>query len=90
MSQLPLFKPNAVVSCGAYDENLGIIRDTLKANPNVAESRIILTKEYVHTDETQVIDAFKPIDHLAQFKKYVLENIGSDTTTITELEEILK
>lgn len=55
---------------------------------NVLVSKFIVERprnENVQTEEVSF-----SVDHLNQFKEYILENIGSDDITISELQEICK
>ena len=88
--QIPNFKPNSIVSCGSKENMISAIQETLNSNPNVIESRVILEKEVIESDDTTPETKLEIIDHYNQFMTYVMENIGADDITLSELKEVLK
>ena len=55
---------------------------------NVITSKFIIERET--SDKEVKPDVSFTVDHLAQFKDYILQNVGSDEITISELQEICK
>lgn len=53
-------------------------------------SKIILDRSADASEEFNGGVEFEAVDHLVQFKNYVMENIGRDDLTMSELNEVLK
>lgn len=79
------FKSSAVISIKCKSNEVQFVKNVLKDN-NVQFSRIVAENESADT-ATQVMDNLS-IDHLQEFQKYALEEIGNDVITQEELSII--
>ena len=55
---------------------------------NILTSKFIIEREKIKDISESEVSC--SVDHLNQFKEYILENIGSDDIVLSELQEICK
>jgi len=85
----PEVKQNAVVSISCPQRYITSIRDKVQADPNIICSRIVMIPETSEIDDIEISDLAN-IDHIEQFKSYILQTLGTSEDVIEELEEISK
>ena len=85
---------NAVVSLQCYEEHVEEYKRMLENDPNVLSFRVVTiapTKQSDMINKTELDKMLSnSLDHLGQFRKYVVENIGSTKMISEELVEVLK
>ena len=80
-------KNNSVITVKCLEEDSDTIKSLISSSPNIIESRVLIQ---VNKDTTtSEIEELK-VDHLSQFKDYVLSNIGDSDIIRSELIEVLK
>lgn len=90
ISQLYKLKSNAVIAIKCLDALEEMTRKVLATLPDVVEYRIIQYSNesfYTSEDATSVINN---IDHLEQFKRFCIENLGLSAILGEELNEVCK
>lgn len=89
IKQLYKLKPNAVLSIKCLDKLEDLAKGVLKTLNDIVEYRFILYSEVLSDtfDNVQVINS---VDHLEQFKKFILETYGNSDVIIEELNEVCK
>lgn len=83
------FKQNSVITIKSLEKDVSYYEEEIKKYSNIIEYRILIEKETLNN-----IDNIKNeelvTDHISEFKKYVLENIGTSEIILEELEEVCK
>ena len=85
---LHALKNNSVVTLKCYENDLEFWKEEIKKYDNIIENRIILEKE--NNADCLKIDELNSNDHISEFRKYVLEKIGSSDLILEELSEVCK
>lgn len=85
----PAVKQNAVVSISCPQKYISTIREKVQSDPNILCSRIIMIPETTDVENVEISDLAN-IDHIEQFKSYILQTLGTNPDVIEELEEISK
>lgn len=85
---MPIFKKQAVVSYKCPAKKEPEIRALFEADNRIDTFKIILARETVELDEEALPDL--SVDHLEEFKNYILTTIGSDEVVQQELYEVCK
>ena len=90
VSDFPLiWKRNAVVSCTCKSSDYEEIRKYLDQNPQILDSRVTIS--YSDKKSETVAEKFEKLDHLQQFRSYIISNVEADSQILNaELEEVLK
>lgn len=81
-------KNNSVITVRCLENDVSKIKELIECNKNIIESRVLIKVEEYHDSSIDVNDLY--VDHLSQFKSYILENLGSSDIIKEELEEVLK
>ena len=79
-------KSNAVLTIKCYQDQVDLIKENIRNNINIIESRVIICNRET-TNEVTIQDNFS-VDHIKQFKDYVLENLENTEVLIQELSEV--
>ena len=79
---------SSVISLKCYDRDVETIKDHLKQNKNIAESRIVIEPTLVEITENQPEITMQ--DHIQQFRDYILTVLPNDEILNQELLEICK
>lgn len=82
------FKHNAIVSFRCIESLVNTLRDQVNSDNNISEYRIVSIPE-IKADASERLQELTAIDHLQQFKDYVLEQIENTDILVSELSEIL-
>lgn len=82
------FKQNSIVSAKVNESDYTIIKNMFESNSNIIEYRIIIQKSSNENHKT--IDIDFSINHLDEFRNYVLKNIGDTDYILQELAEVCK
>lgn len=89
-TSLPVLKENAVVAIKCNNNNYDNIKEAIYYNKNIIASRIILdTLEGSIEIVDDSIESLS-INHIEEFKKFILNSVGKNDDVISELEEICK
>ena len=88
ISCLYVLKDNAVLSIKCESSLIEEVKQIIEKLPNIVESRIILTKKYEDSVETQELDL--TVDHLARFIECCKATIDNTAILDEELSEICK
>lgn len=83
------FKQNSVITIKSLEKDVSYYEEEIKKYSNIIEYRILIEKEILsNIDNTKNEELVT--DHISEFKKYVLENIGTSEIILEELEEVCK
>lgn len=85
-SRAPFLDDNSIVTIKCRPDEVDACREYCKG---LLAYKIIIDRSAV-SDGGQPLAEFEPVDHLAQFKTYILENLGNDELVVSELAEVLK
>lgn len=86
---LDQLKNNAVLSIKCEQSLVEIVKQKISTLSNIAESRLIITKNYTeNTEATEEIDL--SVDHLARFIEYCKATIENSTILEEEITEVCK
>lgn len=83
------FKQNSVVTLKSLEKDVSYYEEEIKKHSNIIEYRILIEKEVLNSTDN-IKNEELIIDHISEFKKYVLENIGTSEIILEELEEVCK
>lgn len=78
---------NAVLTIKCKESQVKEVRDIISNNPNIVESRIISTPDIKDNVE---ISELASLDHIEQFRTYIIEKLGNTDIVVNELMEISK
>ena len=81
-------KNNSVITLKCYEKDVQYWKDEIASNSNIIESRIIIEKN--KEDKEDINNDLTSSDHIEEFKKYVVANIGSTDLILEELLEVCK
>lgn len=81
-------KNNSIISVKVSEDNLQKVRELIKNNSNITESRITLSKNIVEHDKLDELKADLTVNHLDKLKEFCLERIENTETLLNELQEI--
>lgn len=81
-------KNNSVITLKCYEKDVQYWKDEIANNSNIIESRIIIEKN--KEDKEDINNDLTSSDHIEEFKKYVVANIGSTDLILEELLEVCK
>lgn len=81
-------KNNSVITLKCYEKDVQYWKDAIASNSNIIESRIIIEKN--KEDKEDINNDLTSSDHIEEFKKYVVANIGSTDLILEELLEVCK
>ena len=81
-------KNNSVITLKCYEKDVQYWKDAIANNSNIIESRIIIEKN--KEDKEDINNDLTSSDHIEEFKKYVVANIGSTDLILEELLEVCK
>lgn len=84
------FKQNSVITIKSLEKDVSYYEEEIKKYPNIIEHRILIEKENDGEDLVKNSNEELITDHISEFKKYVLEKIGSTDLILEELEEVCK
>lgn len=89
LNKLKNIKSNSVVTIKCPQLISNNVKDIVKNNPNIIESRIILDLKStgVNEEDTQKLDS---IDHIQQFKEFIKLKLGDNAIIDEELIEVCK
>jgi len=79
---------NCVLSVTGTDSNLNTIKEQINNCDWIVESRVLCNNMVKVAEDMQL--ELTQVDHLNEFQKYVVENIGNDEITLAELSEVIK
>lgn len=85
---MPIFKKQSVVSYKCPAKKEPEIRALFEADDRIDTFKIILARETTALDEEVLPDL--SVDHLEEFKNYILSTIGNDEVVQQELYEVCK
>lgn len=85
---MPIFKKQAVVSYKCPAKKEPEIRTLFEGDGRIDTFKIILARETVTLDEEVLPDL--SVDHLEEFKNYILSTVGNDEVVQQELYEVCK
>lgn len=88
IKELYKLKPNAVLSIKCLDVLESKTREVISTLRDVVEFRIIQYSKAVATSTDSVV--INNVDHLEQFKKFILDNLGYSDVVKEELQEVCK
>lgn len=91
-TQLSQLKQNAVVWVDTYTSLLTEVRDYINALPNIITRRVTTTLDetLIGTQDANLIVELQPVDHLAKFEEFCVDNIGSTPVVLKEIKEVCK
>lgn len=81
--------PHSVVSIKCKENLVKDLREVLDANSDVEEYRITSVAEVNEIEGNSIIE-LTSVDHLQQFQKYIINQLGKTDYVIKELTEVLK
>ena len=81
-------KNNSIITVRCLENDVSKVKEIIESNKNIIESRVLIKVEE-NVDSLDNINDFY-VDHLSQFKSYILENLGAFEVIKEELEEILR
>lgn len=85
---LSKLKNNSVVSFKCLNTRENELKTKLSEINNVCNYKIVLYSETLDSDDNIVLDNLATVDHLKQFKEFILEQLGTSKTVLEELCEI--
>lgn len=85
---LKTLKAHSVLSVKCFQRDCEEVRAFLASNTSVDEYRLILVPDGEKTSSS--IREFVKVDHIEEFKKYILDHLGEDSYILKELQEICK
>lgn len=83
-----LFK-TSILSIKVNDTDESFVRELISNNKHIIESRVIINYTAKET-EADSSEKLLQLDHIQQFREFVLQNIGSDEITVDELNMLCK
>ena len=86
---LDKLKTNSIISIRCSEELYNKIVDKLATLPNILEYRLVLIKELVNKAATELV-MLTAVDHLEQFKQFILDTYGTTDIIKEELSEVCK
>lgn len=89
LSILSKLKNNSVITVKCLEKDVKNIKEIISNSSNIVESRVLIQSEAIKNDSANYLEDLK-VDHLKQFKEYILENLGYSDSIEKELEEVLK
>lgn len=78
---------NAVVTIRCKESKVKEIKEKIKNYPNIIESRVISVPDIKNNIE---VSKLAELDHIEQFKNYIIEKLGNSEIVMNELMEISK
>lgn len=82
------FLAHAVVSAKCKESLVPLLKEFLEKNSHVDDFRIVTVVE-MKSPEEEEIPQFISKDHLAQFRDYIVEKLGTSEYVLKELQEVL-
>lgn len=80
-------KSNSVITVKCDESIYDKVKESIENNKNIIESRIILTR--IHTEYSEINnEKIISLDHLQEFRNYILQNIGQNSIIEEELSEV--
>ena len=83
-------KENSIITLKCFEKDVNHWENEIKKFSNIIESRILIEKEIKNKNELDNTKDELITDHINEFKKYVIENIGDSKIILEELEEVCK
>lgn len=84
--KLSVLKNNAVVTISVNSEDVDICKEAINRTPQIIEYRLVVNSQTFPISVAET--ASLSIDHIEEFKKYVLRNIGDSDLVHSELNNI--
>lgn len=85
--ELGKLKDNAVVSFRCLDKREPELRDLILKHPYINSYKVIIYSEQLEND-TVITDNISSVDHLKQFKEFIIEQLGTSKVVQEELSVI--
>ena len=89
-SDLDRLKKNSVVTVKCFEEDYNIWKQKLEENSNIFTYRINIIPHVKSDRELKEVRQVLTINHLDEFKNYVIQQLGNTDYVLSELEEICK
>lgn len=90
LNVLDTIKPNAVVSIRCSDSLISKVREIVAENKNIIDSRLILIKTFIATDDQPIDISDLTVDQCVKFAECCREKLENTPILEAELAEILK
>lgn len=81
---------NAVITLKCYEKDAEYWENEIKKCPNIIESRVLIEREILNIEDIEKNKDRLISDHISEFKKFVIESMGSSDNVLEELEEVCK
>ena len=81
---------NAVITLKCYEKDAEYWGNEIKKCPNIIESRVLIEREILNIEDIEKNKDSLISDHISEFKKFVIESMGSSDNVLEELEEVCK
>lgn len=88
LSQLSNLKPHSIVSVKGIEHLVPKVKELLEEDTRVEEYRVITVIEDRETPE-ETVSQLVTVDHLQQFRDYIIEKLGTGNGVLKELQEVL-
>ena len=79
----------SVITVKCWSDDVVFVKEKINQNPKIIESRVISVSKIKDVDPEET-SSLTSVDHIAQFKNYIVEQLGSTEIVLKELAEISK
>lgn len=83
-------KQNSVLTLKSLEKDVSYYEEEIKKYCNIIEYRILIEKEILKDNISNIDNNEFITDHIVEFKNYVIENIGTSDLILEELEEVCR
>lgn len=87
-NDLSYLKRNAVITAKVKERDATAVREIIANTPQIIESRLIVEPEIVIAEEDA--QQIMSVDHMQQFRDYIIEKLGSTEVVLSELQEVAR
>lgn len=87
-ADLNKLKNNSVITLKCKEEDIQLYRDKIKNSDKIIESRLVV--EYTRVVDSEISTEELSVDSLQEFKKFILDTLGSSDIIKEELQEICR
>lgn len=84
------FKPNSIVTFKIRSDQKEVLDEILSHEKNIIEKRIIIESDILSKNEIESNIESLSINHIEEFKKFIVEQYGDSDLVLEELNEVSK
>ena len=85
---IAILQPHSVLSIKCIESLVPQLKEELSKCPNVEDYRVVTVVEEKDTPKEDIKEIISS-DHLAQFRDYIIEKLGSTEAVVKELQEVM-